>query len=144
MSADDADDRMRRLADGLGRTITASIADSPCHACGEPIGLDLALEAVAGHSIRYTVHPLTPGAMMTARAIGGQLTALAKLNESVAATQGLKVQSLLTGIEMGADGQISFDLMLASIRKPPAKSGPDDQRGSSEPAPHGNSGKPPS
>lgn len=106
---------VRRLVGVVGSAMAHNFSSTPCHSCGAPLGLELAIQPVAGHTMRYTVHPLTAGVGMTARAIGGQLTALAKLNEEIAKTMGLKVQTVVTDIGMGEDGQIVFTLLMAPL-----------------------------
>jgi len=78
---------------------------------GEPF--TLAWTIPEEQRLTYKITPDKPG-LFSARSIGGQLTALAKLLESEANKDDPKLKWLvaLTAAYTHADGSISFDIML--------------------------------
>lgn len=79
---------------------------------GEPVAIGYKVSA--DQRLSYKISP-QPGQLMTAKSIGGQITALAEMLESIAQEDepANKWRVVLLGIATAADGSVTFDLMIA-------------------------------
>ncbi len=86
-----------------------------CPKCEAGFRVDILAAVGKDQRLSYRVYPESPGSMMQAKVIGGQLVAMDDLMRACARQDGGKVRTYIERVETHGDGSLEFHLAVLSV-----------------------------